>query len=261
MNSWPSPRQLTGSIGLPLWIGSSCCRRSPRESSSVRMPGLRQKLIAAYSRPGESGRKLPTQAVWAWPTRYWRRMTPRWSSWMNAFVAAAPVDHWRGVFFARDVADEHRVGVLLQRLVVRPNLLAGAVPQRVADGEQVAAADGVGIGERVVAGAALAGPERFQVAVEDPEVPVAVLHEDFAAARVAREIEEDDRVAVGPLVVRAARGGLRHVRVAGDFRQVGRRASPCPCGRRALAGESPCRARRRRGRCRRDRGFGTACRR
>ena len=91
-----------------------------------------------------------------------------------------------------------------------------------------------------MAGAALAAPQRLQVAVEDPEVPVAVLHEDFAAAGVAREIEEGDRVAVGPLVVRTARGGLRHVRVAGDLGQLGRALHLAGAAVEHLQLESPC---------------------
>ena len=99
------------------------------------MPGLRQKLIVAYSRPGEIGAELADAGGLGVADAVLAADDAALVELDDAFVAAALVDHRRGVFVVRDVADEHRVGVLLQRLVVRPDLLAGAVPQRVADGQ------------------------------------------------------------------------------------------------------------------------------
>ena len=54
-NSWPSPRQFTGSRWLEPGIISSCARMFPSGSSIVTMPGLRQKLAMRICSPGEIG--------------------------------------------------------------------------------------------------------------------------------------------------------------------------------------------------------------
>ena len=52
----------------------------------------------------------------------------------------------------------------------------------------------------VMPGLTLALPEQLEFVVEDPEVPVAVLHQDLVAALVAGEVDEGDRIAVFHLV-------------------------------------------------------------
>ena len=139
-----------------------------------------------YCRPGTSGRNLPTLGLWLWPTRMCFRIVAAQIEHDEALVAAAGVDARLGLRIAAEVADHDAVGVVLQILVVAPELFARVVPERVADGELVAAVAVHVERIRIVPGLPVALPQQFELVVVDPEVRVAILDQDLAARRGCR---------------------------------------------------------------------------
>ena len=108
-------------------------------------------------------------------------------------------------------------------------------------------------GYGIVAGLSLALPQQLQLAVEDPEMRVAVLDQDLAPVLVARRSSRKRSSRRSP----SRRAALCPPPAPAASRPT---AAPCPCGRPGPGAGNPSPSRLRSCRRRRCRGSGTACR-
>ena len=134
-NSWPSPRQFTGSRWLDPGIISSCARMFPSASNSVTIPGLRQKFAIRICSPATSGTVLADALRLRVAEAIVLDELAVSLEDEEPFVAAVDIHAHAGRRTAGEVADRQRVRVVPILRVVAPSRLPVGAPERVADQE------------------------------------------------------------------------------------------------------------------------------
>lgn len=108
----------------------------------------------------------------------------------HPFVARGDHHPRFGLRIGTEFHHRDAIGVILDRVVERPKLLAVVIEAGVADEQLVLAIAVHIVGKRIVAGVALRLPQQFQFFIEYPEAVLTVFEHDIASPALASEIAE-----------------------------------------------------------------------
>jgi hypothetical protein len=109
----------------------------------------------------------------------------------ESFIAPARIHSRLSLRITAEVAHRDAVSVIAQVAIVAPKLAAIVIPQRISDGNLVAAVihvDWVWIVSRLT----IASPQQLEIVTENPEVLVAILNQDLVAPFIAGQVHKRD---------------------------------------------------------------------